>query len=267
MRDRVHLRVRGACGGAGLGAAHPPGFTSAYAEPASSATSPSRPGRVHLRVRGACAASVRDPPQRPGSPLHTRSLRPSVFLPCLGFGFTSAYAEPASTPRWATPSGRVHLRIRGACRTRTRDQRGWVGSPPHTRSLLDQGPELGGVPGFTSAYAEPAIGAAGRTATGEVHLRLRGACLTPVVTAPRKLGSPPHTRSLQQAARDGHRVGGFTSAYAEPAGAQKKLEGLGQVHLRIRGACVGGWLKAAERSGSPPHTRSLRHVVFDGGMG
>ena len=109
-----------------------------------------------------------------GSPPHTRGILRTQRCRRAVCRFTPAYAGNtySTVPFWQ--SSGVHPRIRGEYVNSINLNLDGVGSPPHTRGILEINEQATQQTGFTPAYAGNTAGACRRRRFGWVHPRIRG---------------------------------------------------------------------------------------------
>ena len=110
-----------------------------------------------------------------------------------------------------------------------------MGSPPHTRGILNADPSRTASNGFTPAYAGNTLENCKIETVAQVHPRIRGEYSDKLSIASRLQGSPPHTRGIRDSAIQIVVRYRFTPAYAGNT-KTSVLDPLDyRVHPRIRG--------------------------------
>ena len=132
-----------------------------------------------------------------------------------------------------------------------------VGSPPHTRGILNICPDHNPLYRFTPAYAGNMKGAVERTQAIWVHPRIRGEYSRNLDNNSPSSGSPPHTRGISSTFVLEPFWNRFTPAYAGNIRLGMPVLLLIQVHPRIRGEYRLWDMLIIIQVGSPPHTRGI----------
>ena len=196
-----------------------------------------------------------------GSPPHTRGILSTCPTFPARTGFTPAYAGNTTSTQVITRIRKVHPRIRGEyhgralkrqnicrpgiCKVHPRIRgeyaatsalaAGAVGSPPHTRGILDYYALNRLASRFTPAYAGNTFSLAPEAERRGVHPRIRGEYKSPGTNTRSSLGSPPHTRGILDLDLAPQGARGFTPAYAGNTESWPACQAAQRVHPRIRG--------------------------------
>ena len=236
------------------------GFTPAYAGNTRRVVPREGHVKVHPRIRGEYTASRRRGCRLPGSPPHTRGIRPFLIVSHALLGFTPAYAGNTIVDNLTTGIDKVHPRIRGEYAASRTSGTLAVGSPPHTRGILSVCKYYKGVLRFTPAYAGNTKDYKTLEKAQKVHPRIRGEYPGLYRLCHKAGGSPPHTRGIQFFQRLFLVQGRFTPAYAGNTTVDAQAEQGQQVHPRIRGEYQKYYDLHRRLMGSPPHTRGIPGV-------
>ena len=139
-----------------------------------------------------------------------------------------------------------------------------LGSPPHTRGILDKLHQQAAWTGFTPAYAGNTPKRISVSGVKRVHPRIRGEYLAQYCMKVLPEGSPPHTRGIQRRGGQAPHTPRFTPAYAGNTASACTGSMTLRVHPRIRGEYQLTSGRVYTLKGSPPHTRGILeiHAVF-----
>ena len=192
----------------------------------------------HPRIRGNYLISGRKTTVFRGSPPHTRELRPSGSRTVGRTRITPAYAGTTGLRIWQGLHLQDHPRIRGNYSFHSSQLDFPIGSPPHTRELLDLPVRVVRRMRITPAYAGTTrIRPADR---GDVqdHPRIRGNYYRRRRSIWTTAGSPPHTRELLDMCAGSGALIRITPAYAGTTLVTRDYDGREEDHPRIRGNYV-----------------------------
>ena len=150
----------------------------------------------------------------PGSPPHTRGILRAYRMNPPRCGFTPAYAGNTQKPKSAGVQTQVHPRIRGEYLCYARENGIILGSPPHTRGILQENNLPVGCIRFTPAYAGNTFIVSLLRGIDQVHPRIRGEYRILPSFMRSIAGSPPHTRGIRATETEFTATSRFTPAYA-----------------------------------------------------
>ena len=170
--------------------------------------------RVHPRIRGEYTFHETIMYRVMGSPPHTRGIPQNLEKPAVLRGFTPAYAGNTCLRNTKPNLLEVHPRIRGEYLSSAALICLSLGSPPHTRGILNAMKRLRTRDGFTPAYAGNTGAPASAFGSCRVHPRIRGEYPMQHHFLYPTWGSPPHTRGIPVLILSAVPVRGFTPAYA-----------------------------------------------------
>ena len=170
--------------------------------------------RVHPRIRGEYAEPRFQNAPVMGSPPHTRGIQTQKSGTAGYARFTPAYAGNTFGHCFRERETQVHPRIRGEYCQALPCLHCFLGSPPHTRGILDFFRLNRFNFRFTPAYAGNTEASKAEGDITVVHPRIRGEYRISRGCTETPKGSPPHTRGILPADEPEVVRGGFTPAYA-----------------------------------------------------
>ena len=207
----------------------------AYAGSTRTSATPTGTAPDHPRIRGEHKLTATVEQLRGGSSPHTRGAQVRALPRHVQYGIIPAYAGSTPAGRFWCRRGRDHPRIRGEhAKTMPVTIRAF-GSSPHTRgarrpdSRQDRGSRI--IPAYAGSTKTATAPGRGRPD----HPRIRGEHLNTRMLSPGGVGSSPHTRGAQPAARPQGGLHGIIPAYAGSTGSVYLEHHAASDHPRIRG--------------------------------